>query len=74
MMNQKDAEKLAEKYNQEGEGVDIGMCPLLNGYCNTNCVCYREAEAIMTGIDKGVTNYQVFKPRCGNAMFSGERK
>ena len=73
-MNREAAEERVQTYNDKVLSVDIGYCPLISRYCDHNCVCYREAEMIITGIDKGVTNYQVTLPHCGNAMFSGERK
>ena len=43
------------------------FCPLTNGFCRADCVCYQGPY-----IHEGAGKYRVDKGYCGNAMFHNQ--
>ncbi len=47
-------------------------CPLINGMCQSNCVCYQKAYIIHNDCDKEI--WYLRKGRCFNVMFFGNNQ
>ena len=48
---------------------EMPFCPLIHTACHTNCVCHEHGHVRRQSIIKGIENWVVAEPCCGNAMF-----
>lgn len=68
-MTKEEAEKQAAALNAQLVRTDM-FCPLINGNCNTACVCYFKAQV---RIDRDVRDpdkrYYIYQGYCNNGMF-----
>ena len=50
------------------------FCPLVNGYCEPHCLCFRNGSISHVKMIDGTTEYKAIITRCTNRMFFGRDK